>query len=239
MPATDFICPGGNRVNICDCLQSCPNAAQMPAGRCLPTRTLRLIAEQRPWEGKPSTTQLLKGTREAYLEITCDYPMDPQGELFRILGTRAHAALDTATGDNELGEIRLHDDMASGKFDFYDKETHYRILLEAAGHPVQQMFVEAIVRDGGTYMAKGRGIERNGYLIPVKRLPDEEVQEYIQAKASALLQALETGTIPPACTTEETWEGRKCADYCRVAEFCDVGRAAKQAPAEDGNGTDG
>jgi len=242
-----------------------------------------MIAEQRPWTGTPSTTQLLKGTREAYLEITqTGYSLDPMGELFRVLGSKAHAYLEEFT-DNELSEERLHDNIASGQFDFYDPETctlvdtktwgsykvmkalgfkqktvetgevfksgarkglaktkkivvkaepdmkdaeiqlnHYRTMLEAAGFPVKEMFIEAIVRDGGTYMAQGRGVTQNGYLIPVKFMPDGEVKGFLQKKADALIWALDTNSMPEACNDEECWEGRKCSGFCRVARFCDA-----------------
>lgn len=265
--------------------------------RCLSKRTLRMIAEQREWTGEPSTTQLLKGTREAYLEITqTGYSLDPMSELFRVLGSKAHAFLEEFT-DNELSEERLRDNIASGQFDFYDPEeqalfdtktwgsykigkalgirmesvdvptgevyktgarkgepktkkeyyrvqgdpdmpetelqlNHYRILLEEAGFPVKKMFVEAITRDGGTFTAKNRGIEHNGYLIPVRRLPDEEVRMYLSMKRDELLWAIETKTMPPPCTQDECWESRKCKDYCRVARFCDVGLQAKEVSHE-------
>jgi len=248
-----------------------------------------MIAEQRPWTGKPSTTQLLKGTREAYLEITqTGYSLDPMGELFRVLGSKAHAYLEEFT-DNELSEERLHDNICSGQFDFYDPETctlvdtktwgsykvmkalgfkqetietgevfksgprkglnktkkivvkaepdmkdaeiqlnDYRMKLEATGFPVKEMFIEALIRDGGTYMAISRGIEKNGYLIPVKFIPDDEVRAYLQEKASSLHHALDTGELPQPCSEEERWAdgpgpGRKCQRFCRVARFCDLG----------------
>lgn len=278
MPANKFKCPDGIEILFENCLKNCRLGQ-----RCLSKRTLRMIAEQREWKGEPSTTQLLKGTREAYLEITqTDYSLDPMGELFRVLGSKAHAFLEEFT-DNELTEERLRDDIGSGQFDFYDpedcslydtktwgsykvmkalgyaqetvetgeffktgprkgqpktkkvlvqtepdmKETeiqlnHYRTMLESAGFEVNEMFVEAIVRDGGTYMAQGRGVDKNGYLIPVKFLPDEEVKRYLSKKRDDLIWALDTESMPEPCTDEECWSGRKCAGYCRVARFCDA-----------------
>lgn len=282
MPATMFRCPDGQTVQMDWCL----NVECRMGRRCLSKRTLRMVAEQRAWTGEPSTTQLLKGTREAFLELTKEYSLTPDAELFRVLGSKAHAYLEGFT-DNELTEERLHDEIGSGQFDFYDPEeqalydtktwgsfkvaralgykseskevptgeyyktgdkkgqpkykkvtniiqgepdmkdteiqlNHYRMMLEAAGFPVKQMFVEAIIRDGNTYMAKNRGIERNGELIPVKILPDAEVREYLQGKRDALLHALETGIMPAPCNDEECWSGRKCNGYCRVSQFCDA-----------------
>lgn len=290
MPAIKFKCPDGVEIPFSDCFKSCRLGI-----RCISKRTLRMVAEQREWAGEPSTTQLLKGTREAYLELTCEYSLDPLSELFRVLGSKAHAYLEEFT-DNELSEERLHDDIGSGQFDFYDPEdcsltdtktwgsykvmkalgfrqeevetgevfksgarkglpktkkitvqgepdmpeteiqlNHYRMLLENTGFKVNEMFVEAIVRDGGTYIATNRGIDKNGYLIPVKRLPDQEVRDYLYMKRTNLLWALDTETMPQPCTAEECWDGRKCKGYCRVAQFCDIGQQYIEGGIIDGD----
>ena len=280
MPAKWFICPDGDTNLISDCLYSCRMSDQLPAGRCLSLRTLRLIAEQREWTGTPTTTQLLKGTMEAYLELTTDYTVNPQDELFRVHGTRAHHLLEQYHED-DLGEERLHDEICSGQFDFYDttdqalfdtktwgsyrimralglkqvevntgeffktgprkglpktrKEwvdggepdlfneeiqlNDYRMKLEAAGFAVSGMFIEALARDGNTYMARNRGVEQNGVLIPIQRLKDSIVREYLTSKRDNLLNALEFGWTDK-CNSRENWEGRKCDRYCRVAAAC-------------------
>lgn len=124
MPAKWFICPDNERIEICQCLDGgCRISGDLPGGRCLSIRTLRAIADQRPWKGKPSTTQLIKGTREAYLELTTDYPIDPQGALFRVRGSRGHATLEKFVGPDELSELRLHGEHSSGMFDLYDETT--------------------------------------------------------------------------------------------------------------------
>jgi hypothetical protein len=281
MPAIAFICPDGAEIPFAECLNRC-----RLENRCLSKRTLRMVAEQREWRGEPSTTQLLKGTREAYLELTKEYSLNPLAELFRVLGSKAHAYLEEFT-DNELTEERLRDNIASGQFDFYDPQeqalydtktwgsfkvaralgirmesidvptgeyyktgakkgqpktrkeyfavevapdmweteiqlNHYRTMLETAGFPVKKMFVECITRDGGTYTAKNRGIELNGYLIPVKFLPDDQVKAYLQNKAGELHWALDTGLMPEPCNSAECWDGRKCQGYCRVSQYCDA-----------------
>ncbi len=290
MPAVGFICPDSGRSLFNDCFTHCRIADQFPAGRCMALRNLRMIAEQRPWTGKPSVTQLLKGTREARLAITEDYYIDPQGAIFRIVGTKAHAELDKHTGDNELGEIRLELEGITGAFDYLDEEGNlfdvktygsykamvclgykqvdvptgevyktdcksgrkgdpkyrketvqgepelteqalqlnmYRMMLEDAGFPVKQMFLDIAVRDGGIRAATSRGITQNAYLIPVPKLPDDEVLAYFLPKRDALLWHLASGTMPEPCTEEERWQGRKCLNYCNVAEFCDYGRELK------------
>jgi hypothetical protein len=253
----------------------------------MPLRTLRLIAEQREWTGKPSCTQLLKGTREAYLEITKNYYIDPQGAIFRIIGTKSHSYLDKYTGCNELGEIRLEVEGITGAFDFYDPENGgmlmdtktygsykvmkclgyesvdvetgefyksgvkkglpktekiiqqgepdlqeqslqlnlYRMMLEDAGFPSKGgLFLDIAVRDGGTYMATGRGIKQNAYLLPVPYLEDNKTLDYFLPKRDALLFALETKTLPPICNIDERWNDKKCLEYCNAREHCPYGQ---------------
>jgi hypothetical protein len=279
MPAVGFRCFNQN-IKFEDCLKECPFSDKFPSGRCLSKRTLRFIAEQREWKGTPSTTQLLKGTREAVFEIIYPYYIDPQGAIFRIIGTKGHGLLDQYTGDNELGEIRIKDEISSGAFDFYDDgilfdtktsgsykirkamglysvdvptgETYktgakkgqiktrkewldggyrncldwqiqlndYRIKLESCGFPVKQMFIEALARDGGLRAATSNGVEQNGTLIPIGRIPDRHIKAYMQTKRDRLINALDTGSIPPKCKRRETWNLRKCEGYCNVSEHC-------------------
>ena len=276
MPATHFLCPDKVTIPIAECLNGkCRIADEVPGGRCLSIRTLRFIAEQRPWAGKPSTTQLIKGTREAFLELTTDYAIDPQQELFRIRGSNSHSLLEQFVDPNELSEERLHDKFSSGQFDFYDSETQtlydnkftgsykvmkalgyrqlnvptgekyktgvrkgqpktrkewtnggrrdvldwtiqlndYRMKLEQIlpkGYSVKQMFVECVIRDGGTYMAKQRNIQQNGVLIPIRKISNHWIATYMQMKSEALMYALETGETPRHCSFRERWRGRKC-----------------------------
>ena len=289
MPAKFFTCPDGVNTEITNCLNNCRLSATLPAGRCLSLRTLRAIADQREWNGTPSTTQLLKGTREAVLEILTDYSIAPDGSLFRVHGSKAHAYLEQYTGGNEYGEERIADEHSTGMFDYYDSgvlydtktsgsykvmrvlglrsvdvETgevyktgakkgqpktrkgiinggvpdrldwaiqlnDYRIKLQQilpAGEAVRQMCIEALVRDGGTYIAQGRGIDRNGYLIPINFIGDHWIKRYMQTKAERLQQALSTGIIPARCNHRETWGGMKCEKYCNVRVACELIPAA-------------
>lgn len=285
-PAIGFLC-NDQKIPFETCLNECPFAETFPAGRCLIKRTLRFIAEQREWTGTPSTTQLLKGTREAALEILFPYYIDPQKAIFRIIGTKGHRLLDQYVGDNELGEIRIKDEISSGAFDFYDdgilfdtktsgsykirkamglyqvdvptgevyktgdkkgqpktkKEwrengyrsvldwaiqlNDYRLKLESCGFPVKQMLIEALARDGGLRASSSNGVEQNGTLIPINKIPDRHIKAYMQFKKEQLINALKVGTMPPKCRGRETWAGRKCQGYCNVVEYCQGTEAAK------------
>lgn len=131
MPYTEFICPDGCKCKIEDCLQGCRLADKInpetgshwvAGGRCLSRQTLAAIAEQREWTGKPSTTQLLKGTREAYLELTEEYAINPKDHLFMLHGTKVHEGLEAHTDGDALAEVRLDDGVSTGAFDYFDEE---------------------------------------------------------------------------------------------------------------------
>ncbi len=296
MPYSKFICVDKHRVDISECLRGCRLKDTLEAGRCLSVRTLKAIADQREWKGVPSTTQLLKGTREAYLLITQDYAIDPQNSLFMIHGTRGHEKLERYTPDDASSEIRIFDDISSGAYDLYEPEdggtltdnkfygsyataktiglqkvkvqdgvyktskagsykagdpkykwivkeggrksrldlaiqlNDYRMKLEREGKEVSRMICEILVRDGGTYIAKSRGIMQNAYLVIVNKISDRWVRRYMKKKADDLHKALETGKMPRICSPRERWydpktgKSMKCCGYCSVWEFCDYGR---------------
>lgn len=132
MPYTSFLCPDGGKIKIEDCFKECRLVGKMnpvtgmpyvPCGRCLSLPTLREVSNQRDWTGKPSTTQLLRGTREAYLMLTKDYAIDPKSMMFALHGTHVHANLENGISSDELGEQRLDDGVSTGAFDYYDPVT--------------------------------------------------------------------------------------------------------------------
>lgn len=299
---THFICPDGQRRPISECLQGCPR----PEGECLALPYLIQIADRRPWTGKPSTTQLINGTRLAFLEITQNYAVDPFERAFAALGTRHHhrfkeiaKKLNVLSEEKLEGEVtgildllvpdrqvtyeayRLYDYKTAGSFkvakalglvgrkipnlggevyktsgkwgkagdpkmvtvfdqdpkavDMWDWElqnNNYRIMVEACGFPISEMFNQVTVRDGGTMVAQNRGIVKNIYLIPIKRLPDDEVKAYFRNKRLALLHFLSKQTVPPPCTAKESWDGRRCDGFCDLWEFCDVGIEAHRKAGE-------
>ena len=300
MPYSKYICPDGQKVGISECLEECRLAEQInpitgekwcPAGRCLSKRTLNALADQRQWNGKPSTTQLLNGTRESFLKITRDYPINPRDSLFMLHGTKVHDYLEKYTDEEGLSEIRIDDGVSTGAFDYYSPEdggtlydvktygsfkvakvlglqevkvptgevyktgakkgqpkfrkefrpgvhsrldlaiqlNDYRMKIEKElNKPVNILVCEIIVRDGNTFIANSRGITQPGYLVPINKISDIWIERYMKKKADDLIKALETNTLPPPCRHSETWGGLKCERYCSVAEFCDVGRKAKE-----------
>ncbi len=100
----------------------------------------------------------------------------------------------------------------------------YRIKVEPLGFPVSRMFIQAIIRDGGTFTAKNNKITDKVLMIPVEREPDRDVKFYFSCKAEFLLSALSTKTLPDLCDKDDTWNYRRCKGFCEVYEFCPEGR---------------
>ena len=95
----------------------------------------------------------------------------------------------------------------------------YRILFESQGFPISRMQIQAIPRDGGTYVAKNRGIDKNLYMIPVKRIRNKLVLLFYKILAAEVNQAFKTGHARQ-CNNWESWDGRRCTDWCEVKDAC-------------------
>lgn len=286
-----FICPDGQQVDIADCFKSC-----RLEHRCLTLPSLMLISGGRTWRGTASTTQLLNGTMEEFLKLTCPYFVDPDKRAFMLQGIRHHKSLEQAA--KKLGmaaEIPLSFDrdifdllewegkklgltdykywgsyrvakalgivevgrqpdpsgacykssgkwgkagspkmvpiweQDPGKVDNWEAEyqlNHYRIMVkEVANLDIDWMQLQVTVRDGGLREAKDKGVFRNTYNIPIPMLPDDMIVQYFFIKNMNLMEALEKGEWNTPCSIEESWEGKKCKDWCDVWEWCPKGQA--------------
>lgn len=96
----------------------------------------------------------------------------------------------------------------------------YRIGLEKIGFPVDKMRIQAIVRDGGTITATGRGVLDHSVIISIPRMDDDETNAYFERKKDALLTALKEKKVPTSCSVEERWQNKRCEKFCPVKEFC-------------------
>lgn len=264
--------------------------------RCATRSYLQMAASERPWTGKPSTTQLINGTMLAFLRLTKDYAISPQDVAFRVLGSKGHGALESAedeystleerfegpdvdeTGITDVVEIEdsiptMADYKTSGSYKvakalgFTTKQeptgeiyksgkrkgeprmrqvlvrneesvdmwewiyqlNKYRIEWEKKHQrKIKRLKIQAIVRDGGLYIARSRGVFRNVYYFDVPILPDDEVLWYFKYKRERLLKALKQGYWHQTCNRKENWDGLRCQKYCEVAEFCPYGKYLKQ-----------
>lgn len=126
MPLKRFICPDGEQIDTELCLSH--NGCRMDR-RCMLWALLKEVSRQRVWTGKPSTTQLLKGTCQAYLELTEDYAVKPSDEMYKILGTKIHSRLETE-GHNQITEERLEWEGITGIIDVLYEEDGQQVLAD-------------------------------------------------------------------------------------------------------------
>ena len=120
----NVICPDGREVPVPQCLAgNCPHPY-----RCRPLSYIRVCLAERIWDGTPSVTQLINGTRFAYLKITEDYSEKIGAGVFKVLGTSAHAALDDEDGVSFVEEKFTHD-MISGTADRIEEQPNGEMWL--------------------------------------------------------------------------------------------------------------
>jgi len=105
-------------------------------------------------------------------------------------------------------------------FDWVMQLNYYRLMFIEHGIPVDELMIQAIVRDGGMRASTSYGVEKKTYKIPIPILPEEEIRAYFVKKRADLLTALEYKDWNEKCTEEETWGGMKCDQYCSVRHVC-------------------
>jgi hypothetical protein len=75
-------------------------------------------------------------------------------------------------------------------------------------------------------VAKSYGLTKQAYVVPIHPLSEHWVNLFMRAKHKALMEALETNTLPKVCSKKERWDSsksypdRKCRDWCSVNVFC-------------------
>lgn len=118
-----FIDPAGNKVDIQKVLTT--NIFQ----QYYPLSYLRLCAQTRTWTGTPSTTQLIKGSREAYLMLLTPYAIDPQKQAFRVLGVKAHEKLEMDIPIKCFSEVSIPNDEITGITDYLEPDNDGNYIL--------------------------------------------------------------------------------------------------------------
>ena len=283
MPLKGFKYPDGKLISLQDVRERNIDIEKM--GMALPT--LLYMSEQRENDRPPSTTELIGGTCQAYLQREEDYYVNPQENAFSLAGTIHHNKLEDSASSDMIAEMPLEYKGITGIIDLYDKKSKslidykntgsykaskilglqsrtesdpvevykrsgswgvagspkqikvfyrdpvtadfgdwgwqinfYRLMLEKNGYPVDNMYLQMTIRDGGVHAAKSRGVYNNIYLVEVPYINDDILRTKFLDKRDALLHSLETKTVPEICTPEETWDGRKCESYCPVREVC-------------------
>ena len=104
MPTGFFICLDGHKIEVEECLKE--GGCRLKS-RCAARTYLRMISTDRPWTGKPSTTQLIAGTMLSFLRLTVPYAVRPDDCAFMVHGTKVHRNLESVPDELSLIEERL------------------------------------------------------------------------------------------------------------------------------------
>lgn len=128
MPIKYFICPDKIRIETHDCLKE--NGCRL-GSRCSTRAYLQLIKSDRPWTGKPSTTQLLQGTLYSFLKLTKEYAVYPDSRAFMVTGSKGHSTLEVED-DYSIMEEKFNDvdTEVTGIADLMEIENDRRILVD-------------------------------------------------------------------------------------------------------------
>ena len=97
---------------------------------------------------------------------------------------------------------------------------YYRVLLERAGFTVNRMYIQALCRDNSLRTAAERGVTKPIYIFPIHRISNRWLERYFGKKAKLLQHAMQNKRLPLPCSLKETWEGKKCLEYCDARENC-------------------
>lgn len=127
MPLERFICPDGQSIETKECLKE--GGCRLKE-RCCARPILKLMAQNRKWEGVPSTTQLLKGTMQAFLEIVHDYEQKPDDMAFRVQGSVQHANLEGYGDEISQAELDFSSEKGSIRPDVLEYENGEWTLLD-------------------------------------------------------------------------------------------------------------
>ncbi len=145
-----------------------------PLVNFFPLAYLRALAEEREWTGKPSCTQLLNGTRLAYLNILCDYADDPSGAVFKMIGMFGHSFIELEDDDLKCemkvevagitGKLDCLELLADGTWGLTDHKTSgsYKVAMFLKGEEVEDWHYQS-----NFYRI---GAERAGYHVTQMRI---------------------------------------------------------------------
>lgn len=154
MPKEWFITPEGGKIEILEALVNGALADRYPQPY------LEMCASERVWTGKPSTTQLINGTRLEYLKLTTPYAVDPDKMAFAVLGTKAHKTLEAfetkflfveekGSRDDVTGILDLLEQKPNGEWWLEDYKTWGSFRVKRSLGYVSKKYDEPILDDEG------------------------------------------------------------------------------------------
>jgi len=146
---------------------------------------------------------------------------DPSGAVYKSSGKWG------AAGSPKMVAVFQQMSQEADSFETELQLNRYAMMLEETGITPDKLRVHVIVRDGGLVVARSRGVTRNTYLVPIKRLDPQSIISYFTNKTLQLKQALDDGKWAIPCDNRECWDGIRCRDYCEVAMYCHRGLIEK------------
>lgn len=129
MPAIGFKYPEGDTITFSEALDG--ESLDVERMGVYPT-ALKEMSRVRDPDRKPSVTELINGTCQAYLERTKDYYIDPQEQAFSLAGTLHHKKLED-NADSEDAEIQLEGIDITGIVDLYNSDSKTLIDYKNTG----------------------------------------------------------------------------------------------------------
>lgn len=114
-----------------------------------------------------------------------------------------------------------NDEKADALFDVTLQLHQYMFLLKEKypDIPINNLAIQVVSRETNLSYARRHNINIGSPLIIIPMLPKTVVEDYFNLKATMLKTALDTGWAP-LCSNRETWNGKKCSQYCEVADIC-------------------
>lgn len=141
-------------------------------------------------------------------------------------------------GDQKTEKTYVIDSNSAESWDFEMQLNKYRIMYEKNGIHIDRMQIFFIVRDGNTMIAKNRGVLQNVYRLDIKKLDDNYVENFYSSYTERFHEIMEStkeisgipeeiagktlasGVNIPMCNSRESWDGRRCKDYCPYSSVC-------------------
>ena len=136
MPAIGFKYPEGDKILFEDVVKyvvsrGVDNKLDVERMGMYPPALLEMMKVRKP-DRKPSVTELLNGTCQAYLERTRDFYIDPQEQAFALLGTTHHKTLEANAKESDAEqELELWD--ITGIVDLYDSKRKNLVDYKSTG----------------------------------------------------------------------------------------------------------
>jgi hypothetical protein len=100
----------------------------------------------------------------------------------------------------------------------------YALLCRRNDRPVRQLQLVLLIKNWSIREAAKTGIERDVLTVPVPPWEPEKAEAFLRTRLRGVEAAL---AELPRCTPQETWQGRRCGQWCLAAQVCEQ---AKEGP---------